>query len=146
MKRIRIIVMTLIVIFGLAACHHEKGYTNTQSRFVYDNSFRLGKWYSITDSGTTSQTHNTSLDTIWFINDTLAGWTGFGGNPYSYFKTYIDPKSIYNLVYLVPDPNDYTRFDTAIHQFGFTPTGDTLTIYWSFSTSPPQAEEYLKMK
>ncbi len=98
-------------LIALGSCKHDKTYPNTQSQFAYDPNYRIGKWYSITDSGTTSQTHNTNLDTIWFINDSLAGWTGFLANPHQYvfWKTYIDPKSIYNIIYLAPDYMDTTQ-------------------------------------
>jgi hypothetical protein len=107
----------------------------------------LGKWYSISDTiGDSKLGINSLLDTIWFINDTLAGWTGFGGNPYSFFKTYISPQSIYNIVDIVPDPYTIGQMDTAIHKFGFSPQGDTMTIWWDFTRTPPLTEQYLKMK
>lgn len=131
---------------GLAACHHDKTYPDTQNRFAYDPNYRIGKWYSVSDVGMTLSSYNARLDTIWFINDSLAGWTGFKSNQheYVYWKTYVDPKSIYNLIYLAPDLSDTTQTDTISHQFGFN--GDTMTIYWNFWTTPPQTERYLKMK
>ena len=145
MKRIKIVIVGYIFVIGLSSCRHEATYPNIQSKFAYDQNFRLGKWYSITDSGTTSQTHNTSLDTIWFVNDTLAGWTQFANaNPYVFLKTYIDTKSVYNLVIVGPDRVTIGKMDTSLYQFGFS--GDTLTFYWNFTTNPPQVERYLKMK
>jgi hypothetical protein len=132
----------IIGLLVLSSCHREQTYFDTQTQFAEDLNYRLGKWYSVTDSGTTSQSRNTNLDTIWFINDTLAGWTGFGGNPYSFFKTYISPKSIYNMVYIAPDQITTGKMDTCVHQFGFS--GDTLTLFWNFTTSPPQVERYVK--
>ena len=146
MKWISTVIVGFLFVLVSGSCHRENPYPNLQTQFVKDLGFRLGKWYSITDSGTTSQTHNTSLDTIWFVNDTLAGWTGFGGHPYVFYKTYFDPKSIYNIIYIAPDPIISRKMDTCMHQYGFTHTGDTLTIYWNFTTNPPQVERYLKMK
>jgi hypothetical protein len=139
-------IIFLILLIGLISCKHDKGYPNTQSQFAYDPNYRIGKWYSISDVGITLPSYNARLDTVWFISDTLAGWTGFKTDQHQYvfWKTYIDPKSIYNLIYLAPDYMDTTKIDTISHQFGFNE--DTMTIYWNFWTTPPQTERYLKKK
>lgn len=143
-----IIAFLMLGLVVIEACHHDevKQYPNKQNEFAYDPNYRYGKWYSISDVGMTLPTYNARLDTIWFINDTLAGWTGFGGHPYVFWKTYIDPTSIYNLVYLAPNWDDSTKTDTVVHQFGFSPKGDTLTIWWDFTRQPPLTESYLKKK
>jgi hypothetical protein len=151
MKWISLLIIVLAVTLWFSACHHDNQptYLNTQTQFADDLNFRLGKWYSITDSGTTSASNNTALDTIWFINDTLAGWTGFvpyQPNVYAFFKTYIDPTSIYHIIYIAPDPLIQGKIDTDSHEFGFSPKGDTMTIWWDFTRTPPLTEQYLKMK
>jgi len=152
MKSINLMAICLMLILTIIStgCHHELTYRDTQNRFAYDPSFRLGKWYSISDTTGDSQMGiNSLLDTIWFINDTLAGWTGFipyQPHEYAFFKTYIEPKSITNLIYIAPNVSIPGKMDTDVHQFGFTPIGDTLTIYWDFTRSPPLVEQYLKKK
>jgi len=143
MKKISVAVIAIAAI--VFSCHKGPQYPNTQTQFAEDPSFRLGKWYSVTDSGTTVLSNNTNLDTIWFINDTLAGWTDCGGNPYAFFKTYVSPQSIYNLVVIAIDRNT-GQPDTSMRQFGFTPTGDTLGIYWNLGFGTFALEQYVKMK
>jgi hypothetical protein len=145
MKKINLPLLLSLFVF-IQSCHHGPTYANTQIQFAENPGFRIGKWYSVTDSGTTSQSRNTNLDTIWFISDTLAGWTGFGGNPYSFFKTYVSMQNIYNIVYIAPNPSILGKMDTDIHRFAFTPTRDTLAIWWDDFTDPPQVERYVKMK
>ena len=148
MKEINRLFLFCLLVLGLYSCHKSPQYIGTQNRFAYDPSYRIGKWYSISDVGITLPTYNARLDTIWFINDTLAGWTGFRSDQHQYvfWKTYLDPQSIYNIIYLAPGNPDTTKTDTVKHQFGFTATGDTMTIFWDDWTTPPQTERYLKKK
>ena len=108
-------------------------------------SYRLGTWYSVTDSGSVpGYNHNTKLDTIWFINDSIAGWSGFGGNPYVYWPTYFsDP---YHIVYVAPDPINTSKLDTDVHECGMTTKGDTFVVYWQLSNFQLLDEHYLKVK
>jgi hypothetical protein len=112
-------------------------------RVAQDLNYRLGKWYSISDGAGYGFTRSPLLDTICFISDSIAGWTGFGGQPYSYFKTYF--KDPFHIVHLVPDPNIVGKIDTGINECGMTLTGDTFTIFWDdgYGTFP---ESYLKKK
>ena len=149
MKEINRLFLFCLLVLGLYSCHKSPQYIGTQNRFAYDPSYRIGKWYSISDTTGDSKLGVNSLrDTIWFINDTLAGWTGFksGSQQYDYafWKTYLDPQSIYNIIYLAPGNPDTTKTDTIKHQFGFN--GDTMTIFWDDWTTPPQTERYLKKK
>ena len=145
MQRNKFVLLFAVMIIVLSSCHREgTRYHDTQAQFANDPNFRLGKWYSVADVGMTLPSYDARLDTIWFINDTTAGWTGFGGHPYSFFKTYVDPENLYNLIYVAPNVDDPNKLDTVGHQFGFTRTGDTLTIFWNFNTIPPQTESYVK--
>jgi hypothetical protein len=136
----------LIILFWVFSCS-KPSQPYPQQEFASDLNFRLGKWYSISDTvGDFKLGVNSLLDTIWFINDALAGWTGFvpyQPRAYVFWKTYVDPKSIYNLIYLAPDNLNPSLTDTVSHQFSVN--GDTLTILWD-SGPPVQIEQYLKMK
>jgi hypothetical protein len=110
-----------------------------------DPAYRLGKWYSITDSGSIpGYNHNTRLDTIWFMGDSLAEWSGFGGNPYVSWPTYFSGP--YHIVYIAPDPLHTGKFDTVLHECGMTLGGDTFTIYWPIVGNQVLVEEYIKKK
>ncbi len=141
MKVINIMLVSLLLA-GAIGCHKPKKY---QNRVAEDLNYRLGKWYSVTDSGTVGTNHNTSLDTIWFLSDSMAGWTGFvlhQPTVYKYMPTYFsDPLHI---IYVIRNYSDTTKFDTVTHQCAMTLTGDTMVILWDASVRPSWIQQYVK--
>ncbi len=109
-----------------------------------DPSFRMGKWYSVSNGAGFNFTTNPLLDTIWFINDTLAGWTNTGGNPYVFCKTYFNGP-LY-IVSIAPNPFDTAKMDTGIAQCGMTMGGDTFILYRPTSNFGLFMEKFLKLK
>jgi hypothetical protein len=139
--------LALVFLLHIVSCGKQGGYTSAYvDKVAQDPSYRMGKWYSVTDSGSIpGYNHNTRLDTIWFISDSLAGWSGFGGNPYVYWPTYF--AGPYNIVYVASNPLDTTQKDTVLHQCGMTTVGDTFVIYWLIPLgNEVLAEHYIKMK
>jgi len=131
----------------LISCHKDKTNSNTpaivwQDRMVQDSAFRMGKWYSVTPW--TNQSNNPNLDTIWFINDTLAAWTGFGGNPYTYCKTYFP--DLYHIIILNPILQNPTKIDTVKVECAMNAGQDTFGIYWPQGLESPLLELYVKKK
>jgi hypothetical protein len=133
MYHIKNIVITLaICIFLVLAMSCKKkgqGTITYQNRVAQDPSYRMGKWYSIMPW--TNQGANPNLDTIWFINDTLAGWSTFvPGNlyAYAYYKTYFP--DLYHIAIIAPDPTVTGKIDTGINECGMTASGDTFAIFW----------------
>ena len=107
-----------------------------------DASYRIGKWYSVSNGAGYNFSSNPLLDTIWFTSDTTAGWTDFGGNPWLFRPTYfLDP---YHIVYITPDPIHSGKIDTISHECVMS--GDTFIIYWDESNYEVFPEHYLKMK
>jgi hypothetical protein len=140
--------LCLCVLFFLTcivSCKRGSESTKYLDRVAQDEGYRLGKWYSVSDtSGDAVRQINSLLDTIWFINDTLAGWTGFGGgNPYLYRTTYFpDP---FHIVFLAQDIQNPNKIDTATNQCGMTAIGDTFIIYWfNPATYEVNKQYYLK--
>lgn len=145
-----VIIATILFSIFFSSCHKEekkeqqKKYIN---RIAEDLQYRLGKWYCVTDMQKEyNMTRNSFLDTVWFISDSVAGWTGFspdGSNNYEYRKTYF--RDYFHLIFLAQNPIDTNKIDTATYQCGITPIGDTMTIYWRdlWGSYP---EQYLKKK
>ena len=113
-------------------------------RVAQDSSFRLGKWCSVSDGAGFHFTSNPLLDTIWFVGDSLAGWSNWGVSPYLFRPTYFSgPDSI---VYVTPDPFITGTLDTSYHECGMTQTGDTFIIFWVTSNYQVFGEHYVKLK
>jgi hypothetical protein len=117
-----------------------------EDRIVQDTAFRFGKWRSVTPL--TNQSTNPNLDTIWFINDTLAGWTGFvsNSNAYLFSRTYFP--DMYHITHVYPDFNYPSRTDSVTLQCGMNFAQDTFAIYWSSGAPylPFYIEKYVKAK
>ena len=143
MKWINLLVISFMLV-ALFSCH--KPQTVYQNRVAQDASYRMGKWYSVSDTmGDASIGVNSLLDTIWFINDTLAGYTGFvpyQPRVYVFWKTYFSDAS--DIVYLAPNVQNPSHIDVISHQCAMS--GDTFVIWWDLNAQPPQVERYLKMK
>ena len=125
---------------------HQDTTIHYQNRVAQDFNYRKGKWYSISDGAGYSFTISPLLDTIWFVSDSMAGWTHFvptDVHAYSFRKTYF--KDFYHLVFLAPNIDTPTKFDTAIIQCGMTVSGDTFALYWDYGyvVFP---ERYVKLK
>jgi hypothetical protein len=127
------IIAIILCVFIIAAISCKKKEQNKPivyaDRIVQDSAYRIGKWYSIMPW--TNQSVSPYLDTIWFINDTLAGWSAFvPDSPYAYSfrKTYFP--DIYHIAMIAPDPMISGKMDTGINECGMTATGDTFAIYW----------------
>jgi hypothetical protein len=87
-----IILLTAAFLLLVFSCHKNNTPKPVQylDRVAQDTAYRFGKWYSVTPW--TNQYYSPYLDTIWFINDTLAGWTGFvldSPNAYAFRKSMI---------------------------------------------------------
>ena len=143
MKWIKLLVVGILFI-GALSCH--KPPPLYQNRVAQDPSYRMGKWYSVSDTTNDSKLEvNSLLDTIWFINDTLAGWTGFIPNQphnYSFWTTYFLGANY--IVYLAPNIQNPAKIDTIIHQCAMS--GDTFVMVWDLTTYPAQTQSYLKAK
>jgi hypothetical protein len=121
----------------LSSCYKDKS-TDTKSQTKYINrlaqepDFRIGKWYSISDGKGFGFTRSPLLDTIWFISDSIAGWTGRSPNPnsneYVFTKTFFPDVS--HIASLFPNSNDPFKVDTVLLQCNTTFSGDTFSIFW----------------
>jgi|GEM_PF-3011304 hypothetical protein len=109
-----------------------------------DPAFRLGKWYSISNGAGFNFVTNPLLDTIWFISDSFAGWTNYGGNPYVFRTTYFN--GLYYIVTVAPNPFDTVKLDTSSIQCGMTTTGDTFILFKPTSNSGIFRESFLRLK
>jgi hypothetical protein len=109
-----------------------------------DFSYRTGKWYSVSNGAGFNFSTNPLLDTIWFVSDSVAGWSAFGGHPYVFWPTYFS--DAFHIVYITPDPLDTTKLDTVVHECGMTTHGDTFVVYWPTSSYQVFPEHYVKMK
>ncbi len=120
----------LLFLFFIISCKKNfptKINIQYEDRVAQDTNYRKGKWYSTMPW--TNQAINPDLDTIWFINDSLAGWTGQGGNPYVFWKTYFpDP---YHIAVIRPGVSWQPpgTIDTVISECGMSATGDTFDIW-----------------
>jgi hypothetical protein len=136
--------LILIFLSHLLSCGKKEQRTSYADIVAQDPSYRMGKWRSVSNGAGFNFTTNPLLDTIWFISDSLAGWS-FGGRPYLFRATYFS--GIYSIVYLAPNPLDTVKIDTTIQQCGMTTSGDTFTIYWPISgLYEVFPEEYVKVK
>ena len=113
-------------------------------RVAQDSSYRKGKWYSISNGAGYNFTINPLTDTVWFISDSVAGWTNCGGNPYLFCTTYFNGP--YYLIRISPDILNPSKIDTVIIQCGMTLTGDTFALYRVTSDFGVFPEEFLKLK
>jgi len=129
------------------SCKKDHGRTTPPivyaDRVAQDSAYRIGKWYSVSNGAGYNFTSNPLLDTIWFISDSMAGWTGFGGNPYVFRPTFF--KGTNSIVYITQNPLDTNKIDTIIHQCAMTSVGDTFIIYWFVTGYRVFPECYLKM-
>jgi hypothetical protein len=135
--------LALAFLSHIISCGKQGGYASAYTdRVAQDPSYRIGKWYSVSNGAGFNFSTNPLLDTIWFTSDSLAGWSAFGGNPYVFWPTYFsDPNHI---IYIAPDPLDTSKRDTVFHECGMI--GDTFIIYWPTSNFQVFDEHYLKMK
>ena len=115
-----------------------------QDSVAQDLSYRLGKWYSISNGAGYNFTTNPLLDTIWFISDSTAGWTNYGGNPYVFRTTYFNGP--YELISIAPDPFYTAKMDTGSIKCAMTIGGDTFVLYRPASNNTLFVEEFLKLK
>ncbi len=139
-------ILTFILLF--VSCGKSK-----QSGTIYPYpmtqipGYRIGKWCV---TPWVDQTINQYSDTIWFINDTLAGWTGFvldSPNAYAFRKTYFtDPLHI---AVIAPGASWQPpgTIDTTISQCGMTALGsDTFVIYNQNGAFNLTQVRYVKVK
>ena len=137
--------LVLFLLSNVISCSRKESLpapTPLVESVAQDPSFRMGKWYSVSNGAGFNFTTNPLLDTIWFISDSIAGWSAFGGNPYVFWPTYFpDP---YHIIYIAPDPLNTTKIDTVSHECGMS--GDTLLIIWPANNYQVFPEHYVKMK
>lgn len=131
--------LLFLLICSLLSCHHDKP-VRYRNRIAEDLNYRIGKWYSVSND----TIHFSKLDTIWFINDTMAGWTGFAADPHQFVfrKTYF--VNTYYLYRLFPNVDTPTKTDTIIQQCAMNATQDTLGLYWSDGFHALLLEQYVK--
>ncbi|MCW3128215.1 MAG: hypothetical protein JWO03_3873 [Bacteroidetes bacterium] len=144
--RITKLILGLLLTIALYSCH-DKPQIQYRNRVAQDLSYRLGKWYSISDGAGYGFTESPLLDTIWFISDTLAGWSHFvphDPHAYAFRKTYFQRNNY--IVFLAQNPLDTLKTDTVVNQCGMTVTGDTFVIYWDTGFGDLFPEHYLKKK
>ena len=104
----------------------------------------MGKWYSVSNGAGFNFTSNPLLDTIWFISDSLAGWTCYGGSPYVFRVTYFNGP--YQIISLSPDPNDTAKIDTGKLNCAMTASGDTFVLYKPTINYTVFNEKFVKVK
>ena len=139
--------LVLFLLSNVISCSRKESLpapTPLVDSVAQDPSFRMGKWYSVSNGAGFNFTTNPLLDTIWFISDSLAGWTNYGGNPYVFRTTYFNGP--YYIVVVAPNPLNTTEMDTSIIECGMTAIGDTFTLYKPTSTNGIFRENFLKLK
>ena len=100
-KTIIYILFVLIALEGIGSCTKENNMSppiHYSNRVAQDFTYRKGKWYSISDGAGYGFTVSPLLDTIWFVSDSIAGWTHSVPtdlHAYSFRKTYL--KDFYHL-------------------------------------------------
>ena len=126
---------------------HQDTTIHYQNRVAQDSNYRKGKWYSISDGAGYGFTVSPLLDTIWFISDSLAGWTHTvpsNVHAYSFRKTYF--KDNYHIVFLAQNVDTPSKMDSVVLLCGITSLSqDTFCIFW-YNWGQLFQENYVKLK
>jgi hypothetical protein len=121
----------------------KKPYFN---RLAQDSNYRKGKWYSVSDGAGYGFSTDPLLDTIWFISDSLAGWTGFAkcNNCYTYMQTYFP--YTYQIAYKITHPVTKQLVEIRVNCFTSF-NDDTITLVKQGNGNDPAFyEQFVKKK
>jgi hypothetical protein len=135
-------VTLIIAIICIEACNKDKTSQTQQvtylNRVLQDSAYRLGKWVSINDSAVIP--YGSVEDTIWFVSDSIAGYSG-NGQPYQFGKYHF---WLYGYIDFELPGIWYAATPQTIQEQCYT-HGDTFQIVWGTNTADPRYENYVKV-